>query len=150
MHPVLASVRSILALCLLTILSSLAAAQTTASDDKVIQTVKAELAREQGALSKQPVAPYYMSYNVGDDKTVKVAEEDSSGDFSKADASNHYYEPGIEMSSYFTNRAEWESRLRKYSALFVGQKDIFEAKAMLEASVVRKYFVSSEGGEIVS
>ncbi|MDP4198061.1 MAG: metallopeptidase TldD-related protein [Bacteroidota bacterium] len=83
-------------------------------------------------------------------KTVKVAEEDTSGDFSKADASNHYYEAPIEMSSYFRNRSAWEARLRRYSALFAGQKDIFEAKATLEANIVRKYFVSTEGGEIAS
>ena len=211
----------------------------TAANDPVIRVMKTELAREQESLGKQPVPPYYMSYNVGDEqtvsmtasygaitksdsarhrmllvdlrvgdyaldnthqirasndmfarggakmipyenndeslklalwretdqsykagterlqqvrtnKTIKVAEEDSSGDFSKADASNHYYEPGIEMSSYFTHRSDWEARLRKYSALFVGQKNIFEAKALLEASMVRKYFVSTEGGEIAS
>jgi TldD protein len=201
--------------------------------------MKAELAREQSSLSSQPVAPYYISYNVGDEdrvsmtasygsivksdssrrrmllvdlrvgdysldnthqirasndmfarggarmipyenneqslrlalwretdqayksgterlqqvrtnKTVKVTEEDTSGDFSKADASNHYYEAPISMTTYFANRGEWESRLRKYSALFVGQPNIFEAKANLEASIVRKYFVSTEGGEIAS
>jgi TldD protein len=211
----------------------------TAASDLVIQTLSTELHREQSALAKQTVAPYYISYNVGDEqtvsmtasygsivksdssrrrmllvdlrvgdysldnthqirasndmfarggarmipfensdealklalwretnqaynsaterlqqvrtnKTVKVAEEDSSGDFSKADASNHYYEAPVEMGSYFPNRAEWERRLRKYAALFVGQKNIFEAKATLEASIVRKYFVSTEGGEIAS
>ncbi len=83
-------------------------------------------------------------------KTIKVAEEDTSGDFSKADAANHYYEPEIDMASYFHDRKEWEKRLARYSALFVGQQDIFEAKATLDASIVRKYFVSTEGGEIAS
>ena len=83
-------------------------------------------------------------------KTIKVAEEDSSGDFSKAEAANTYYEQPVEMGSYFTNRSEWESRLRKYSALFAGKPNIFEAKATLSASVVRKYFVSTEGARIAS
>ncbi|HET6402178.1 MAG TPA: metallopeptidase TldD-related protein [Candidatus Kapabacteria bacterium] len=211
----------------------------TASNDIVLQTMHAELAREQNALASQSVPPYYMSYNVGDEQTVsmsasygaltnsdssrrrmllvdvrvgtykldnthelrgsndmfaqngaqaipyeddaeslrlalwratnesynsaterlqqvrtnetiKVAEDDTAGDFSKADASNHYYQPDIEMSNYFRNRKEWEDRLQRYSALFAGQKDIFEAKAMLDASIVRKYFVSTEGGEIAS
>jgi TldD protein len=82
--------------------------------------------------------------------TVKATEDDTSGDFSKADASNHYYEPEIEMSGYFQNRNEWETRLKRYSALFAGQPDIFEAKATLDASIVRKYFVSTEGAEIAS
>jgi predicted Zn-dependent protease len=201
--------------------------------------MKSELQRENAALSKQSVAPYYISYNVGDEqkvsmtasygtisksdstrhrmllvdlrvgdysldnthqirasndmfarggaktipyednpeslklalwdetdksyksaterlqqvrtnKTIKVAAEDTSGDFSQADASNHYFEPDVEMSDYFPNRAEWEARLSKYSALFAGQKNIFEAKATLEASIIRKYFVSTEGGLIAS
>src|SRR5213079_2027699 len=80
-------------------------------------------------------------------KTIKVAEEDTSGDFSHADASNHYYEAPVEMSNYFPSRKAWEARIAKYSSLFAGQKNIFEAKANLEASIVRKYFVSTEGGE---
>jgi TldD protein len=230
--------RLALAVILLLPAATIASAQS-AANDKVIQTMQAELAREQSALDKQATPPYYISYNVGDEqnvsmvssygaivksdssrhrmllvdlrvgdylldnthqirasndmfarsgarmipyennteslklalwretdqsyksaterlqqvrtnKTVKVAEEDSSGDFSKADAANRYYESGVEMSDYFRNRKAWETRLRKYSALFAGQKDIFEAKAMLDASIVRKYFVSTEGGEIAS
>jgi predicted Zn-dependent protease len=83
-------------------------------------------------------------------KTVKVAEEDTSGDFSQADAANSYYEAPVDMGTYFRNRADWEARLRKYSKLFVGQPNIFEAKATLQASIVRKYFVSTDGGIIAS
>ena len=239
MHPAPLFRRLLLASSFLLFVASLTKAQSSPSEDKIVQAMKSELAREQSSLGSQGVPPYYMSYNVGDEqnvsmvssygaitksdssrhrmllvdlrvgdysldnthqirasndmfarggarmipyedntqslklalwretdqaykaaterlqqvrtnKTVKVAEEDSSGDFSKADAANQYYEPGVEMSNYFRNRAEWESRLRKYSALFAGQKDIFEAKAILDASIVRKYFVSTEGGEIAS
>jgi len=228
-----------LVLILCAVSATLGRTQTAAGDDKVIQALKSELSREQATLASQPVPPYYISYNVGDEdrvsmtasygsmtksdssrrrmllvdlrvgdyaldnthqirasndmfarggarmipyennaqslklalwretdqsfksaterlqqvrtnRTIKVAEEDTSGDFSKADASNHYYEAPVSMTTYFTNREEWESRLRKYSALFVGQPNIFEAKANLEASIVRKYFVSTEGGEIAS
>ncbi len=87
---------------------------------------------------------------------IKVTEDDTSGDFSEADASNHYYEPEIEMSNFFpedhSSATERNGKIgsHDYSALFVGQKDIFEAKATLDASIVRKYFVSTEGGEIAS
>jgi predicted Zn-dependent protease len=83
-------------------------------------------------------------------KSVKVAEEDSSGDFSKADASSSYFEPAVAMDSYFPNRMEWENRLRQISRLFAGKPDIFEGKATLSASIVRKYFVSTEGARIAS
>ena len=220
-------------------ISALPVVAQTADNDTVLQTMKSELTRENAALQKQPVAPYYMSYNVGDDqnvsmvasygaiqksdssrrrmllvdihvgdysldnthqirasndmfgrsgaqpipyennaaslklalwratnssyntaterlqqvrtnKTVKVTEEDTSGDFSKADASNEYYEAPIDMSYYFRNREAWKARLQKYSALFAGHQNIFEAKAMLDASIVRKYFVSTEGALIAS
>lgn len=83
-------------------------------------------------------------------QAVKVAAEDTSGDFSRADASHKYYEAPIEMSKYFTNRGEWETRLKRYSALFAGKPNLLEAKASLTSSVVRKYFVNTEGGEIAS
>jgi TldD protein len=83
-------------------------------------------------------------------QAVKVAAEDTSGDFSRADASSKYYEAPIEMSNYFTNRREWEARLKKYSGLFAGKDNVMEAKASLTSSIVRKYFVNTEGGEIAS
>ncbi len=215
------------------------AAPATAANDIVLQTMHSELHREDSALLKQSVPPYFMSYNVGDIQTVtmvsnfgaitqsdstrqrmlfvdvrvgsykldnthqlrgtndmfarsgaqpipygdnaqalrlalwretnmsyndaterlqqvrtnvaiKVTDDDTSGDFSKADASNHYYVPAVEMSNYLRNRKAWENRLRRYSAVFRGQKDIFDAKATLYSSITRKYFVSTEGGEIAS
>ncbi len=84
-------------------------------------------------------------------KTVKVEEEDSSGDFSKApSAPAHLFEPAVDMSDYFKNRPQWEEKLRSYSALFRGQPHIYEAKAVLTASIVRKYFVSTENSEMAS
>lgn len=213
------------------------------SEDKILGIMRQELTREMDALGKQPVPPYYISYNVGDEQTVtivtsfgavtshdssrrrmllvdlrvgdyqldntrqirgsrdffstgmaqggsraiafenselamrqamwretdqsyksaverlqevrtnqavKVAAEDSSGDFSIADASHKYYEPSVDIGGYFKNRKEWETRLKKYSGLFAGKPNLLEAKASMTASVVRKYFVSTEGGEIAS
>lgn len=219
-------------------------AASAQSKDPLLTIMTSELRREMDALAKQPVPPYYISYNVGDEQTVmiltsfgsttrhdssmrrmllvdlrvgdhnldntrqirgsrdifggsgmasggaraipyenneaalrqamwrvtdqsykaaterieqvrtnqavKVAAEDTSGDFSKADASNRYYEDPIAMQSYFTNRSAWEDRLKKYSGLFSGKKNILEAKASLTSSIVRKYFVSTEGAEIAS
>lgn len=227
----------------LTVLSIDAVAQF-ASDDKILSIMSSELQREMQALAKQPVPPYYISYNIGDEETVtiqtsfgsltshdsarrrmllvdlrvgdynldntrqirgsrdifggggmaqggaraipyensesalrqamwrvtdqsykaaveryqqvktnqavKVAAEDTSGDFSRADASHHHYEPSIEMASYFTNRTAWEDRLKKYSGLFAGRSNILEAKASLTASIVRKYFASTENAQLAS
>ncbi len=84
-------------------------------------------------------------------KSIKVEEEDSSGDFSKpAGPPAKLFEPAVEMSDYFKNRSAWEEKLRTYSAVFRGQPNIYEAKAILTASIVRKYFVSTEGSEMAS
>jgi len=83
-------------------------------------------------------------------RAVKIEEEDTSADFSSAQASANYYEEPIEMSSYFKNQKAWIERLKRYSALFNDQEHFFEAKASLSASVVRKYFTSTEGAQNAS
>jgi predicted Zn-dependent protease len=84
-------------------------------------------------------------------RNVKVEEEDTSADFSRpvGDPTKYYDEP-VEMSKYFTNRSEWERKLRSYSEVFKNEEHIYEAKATLSASIIRKYFVSTEGSEMAS
>jgi predicted Zn-dependent protease len=84
-------------------------------------------------------------------RTIKVEEEDSSADFSKPNGPAAMLdEAPVEMTSYFKNRGAWEERLRKYSAIFRSTAHIYEAKASLVASIVRKYFVSTEGSQMAS
>ncbi|HYM20231.1 MAG TPA: metallopeptidase TldD-related protein [Candidatus Kapabacteria bacterium] len=84
-------------------------------------------------------------------KTVKVEEEDTSADFSKPVGDPaHLYEPPVSMDVFFKNRDAWEQKLRTYSAIFRDQPNIYEAKATLVVSIVRKYFVSTEGSEMAS
>ncbi|MDP4229131.1 MAG: metallopeptidase TldD-related protein [Bacteroidota bacterium] len=84
-------------------------------------------------------------------RTIKVEEEDSSADFSKPSGPPaSLYEDPVEMTSFFKNRSQWEERLRKYSEVFRGMEHIYEAKASLVASIVRKYFVSTEGSLMAS
>lgn len=84
-------------------------------------------------------------------RNVKVEEEDTSADFSKPTGSYvSLYEPPVEMSSYFPNRTQWEEKLRKYSAVFKDAEHIYEAKASLVATVIRKYFISTEGTKMAS
>jgi predicted Zn-dependent protease len=84
-------------------------------------------------------------------RTIKVEEEDSSADFSKPTGPPaSLFETPVEMTSYFKNRSQWEERLRKFSAVFRGSEHIYEAKASLVASIVRKYFISTEGSQMAS
>ncbi|MEI8135054.1 MAG: metallopeptidase TldD-related protein [bacterium] len=84
-------------------------------------------------------------------RTIKVEEEDSSADFSKPNGPPaSLFEAPVEMSNYFTNRPAWEEKLRRYSAVFRGVDHIYEAKASISASIIRKYFVSTEGSQMAS
>src|ERR1017187_9024131 len=74
-------------IALIFLFSPLAKAQTTSSDDVVLQTMKSELARENAELSKQSVEPYYISYNVGDEQKVSMTA--SYGTISRSDSSRH-------------------------------------------------------------
>ncbi len=216
------------------------------AQDQVLETLSAELKREHQVLSSQPVAPYFISYNLGDEqnvtmvssfgtltrsdsthtrtllvdlrvgdfkldnthqiranggmfggggfagvnarqapiennpealrlalwretdnaykaakerfeqvktnRTVKVEEEDTSADFSPLPIaeSGNLYEPPVDMGTYFQNRSAWEEKLRKYSAVFRGAEHIYEAKATLVATVIRKYYTSTEGVSMAS
>lgn len=84
-------------------------------------------------------------------RNVKVEEEDTSADFTRPKgAPISLYEAPVEMSGYFPNRIEWENKLRSYSAVFKGVEHIYEAKASLVATIVRKYFISTEGTKMAS
>ena len=75
---------------------------------------------------------------------VKVEEEDQSDDFSKEPV-ERYVEA---LASFDISPAEWETKLKKYTAPFAPYGDIYEADAMLSAHVLTRQYVNSEGSEI--
>ena len=76
---------------------------------------------------------------------VKVQEEDQSDDYTRQEAVK-YFEPPTQIQF---NRSEWEDRLRRYSSTFNKSDDIIDGWANISVQNVRKYYVSSEGSEIV-
>ena len=66
-------------------------------------------------------------------------------DFSTEPKSN-YFEPVV---AAIKPGAEWKEYLKKITALFNQQSYILEARAMLSASTIRNYFVSTEGTSVV-
>ncbi|MBL8216322.1 MAG: hypothetical protein JNK87_36725 [Bryobacterales bacterium] len=72
---------------------------------------------------------------------VKAAEEDSSDDFSPAEAST-YVEPPIALT---LNRDEWGNKLRRWSAEFQKHRGILACNVALVVSRETKYLVNSEG-----
>jgi len=79
---------------------------------------------------------------------VKVQEEDQSDDYTPQKPVK-YYEPPLTTSQTRFNRKEWEDKLRQYSAVFKQSSDIIDGWATINMQFVRKYYVSSEGAEIV-
>jgi len=79
---------------------------------------------------------------------VKVQEEDQSDDYTPQKPVKHY-EPPLSASHVRFNRREWEDKLRQYSAVFKQSNDIIDGWANISVQTVRKYYVSTEGAEIV-
>jgi TldD protein len=69
-------------------------------------------------------------------------------DFSKENASQYYDERPKRLSERW-NREEWITQLKKYSNLFAPSADFISAEASFRIGTERKYFVSTEGTEIV-
>ncbi|HTI06693.1 MAG TPA: metallopeptidase TldD-related protein [Gemmatimonadales bacterium] len=75
---------------------------------------------------------------------LRVAPEDSSPDFSHEPPAHHIDAPLI----LTVDRAAWEAKLRRYTAPFSGQPDIYQVRAVFTAAVETHWYVNSEGTEI--
>ncbi len=78
------------------------------------------------------------------DVQVKVDAEDRSADFSREKPQKKLGE----AAKVAANMADWEAKVRRYTAPFAAQGDIYRATATLSATVETRWFVSSEGAEI--
>lgn len=81
------------------------------------------------------------------DDAIRVEREDTSHDFTIEEPIIYYEEPLNENDIAF-DIAEWEERLKAYSAVFLDNEDIIKGNAAFVFSIERKYFVSSEGNSI--
>ncbi|HET7840830.1 MAG TPA: metallopeptidase TldD-related protein, partial [Terriglobia bacterium] len=75
---------------------------------------------------------------------VQVASEDKSDDFSLEPAEK-YSEP---IATLQADPHAWEEKLRKYTAPFAAQSNIFSANAEFMADVETRWYVNSDGSEI--
>ena len=78
---------------------------------------------------------------------VKVEDEDKSDDFSK-EKPNVYYEAPLNEKDIAFDIKIWEEKLKKYSAIFLQNKDVKDGNATFSFSIERKYFVSNDGSNI--
>jgi len=75
---------------------------------------------------------------------VKVEAEDRSGDFSHEPAET-YFEPPAPFS---VDKANWENKVRRYTAPFASHKEIIENSAEVIGEVETRRYVNSDGSSI--
>ncbi len=75
---------------------------------------------------------------------LRVAPEDSSPDFSRESPQQYIEAP----ESLVVDRNAWEAKLRRYTAPFAQQHDIYGANAYFNATVETHWYVNSEGTTI--
>ena len=78
------------------------------------------------------------------DVEVKVDAEDQSADFSREEAQRNAAQP----AALAADVADWEAKVKRYTAPFSAYGDIYRANAGLSATVETRWFVNSEGAEI--
>lgn len=78
---------------------------------------------------------------------VKVSSEDKSPDFS-IETPERYVEKPIKFSDIKFDPKVWEEKLKKYSAVFKGNKDIIDSQFYFDVELLHKYFADTEGAEI--
>ena len=74
---------------------------------------------------------------------IKVDAEDLSDDFTEEKPYN-YEEAMPDYSKLTLDKSKWEAKLKKYSAIFLENPNIFEGEASLKYELARKYIVPPE------
>jgi len=72
---------------------------------------------------------------------VKVAQDDTSEDFSREDP-QQYSEPIVDIR---IDRPAWEEKIRKYTAPFARYTNIYQATAFLQATAETRWYMNTEG-----
>ena len=78
---------------------------------------------------------------------VRAEEEDQSPDFSSEQPHSHVAPP-VAIGGF--DRAAWEAKVRRYSALFAKYPDVYRSVVTVMEDRFTHYFVSSEGSRIES
>lgn len=77
-------------------------------------------------------------------KAVKVAEEDSSADFSKEKPIKYYGE----KKGFVVDLDAWKEKIRNLSAKFNDFPLIYRNQVVFDTEILHKHFVNSEGSEL--
>ena len=75
-------------------------------------------------------------------------QTDKSPDFTPAKAEK-YFEKALTPKQANFDEEKWNEKVKKFSAIFTENKDVINGSVSITFRIWRKYFVSSEGAEIV-
>ncbi len=81
-------------------------------------------------------------------KSVNVASDDKAPCFSDAEVEK-YYEEALPEEKCKLDLDEWAEKLKKVSAVFDKDKKILSGSASITYTVERRYFIDTEGREVV-
>jgi TldD protein len=87
-----------------------------------------------------------MLQKVKNERSLKVAEEDKSDDFSKADPQSSIEKP----LNLTVDLEKWAARIRKFSAPFKNDPHLISGSASFSSEVRNKYFVNTEGTALLT
>ena len=113
--------------------------------DDDVKSITQALWRETEKTYKSAVQKYTK---VKTSTSLAVEAEDKSDDYSDI-VPEQYYEKPLSFSNFNFDIPLWEKKLKNYTQSFAKEKNILEGSARVSFSIVRKYFVSSEGSSIV-
>jgi predicted Zn-dependent protease len=77
-------------------------------------------------------------------REIKVAEQDTSDDFSSEHASTFHEAP----AAFSVDQSGWEAKVRKLSGAFAKEPELTESRLRLEASAETRYVTTSEGTSV--
>src|SRR4030095_16070562 len=77
-------------------------------------------------------------------RTIKVDEEDTSADMSRQTSES----AKLSLPKLDVNAANWERKLKAFSALFNKSPEIYEGTVSLSTNVDNDYVVNSEGTSV--
>src|SRR5262249_25689502 len=77
-------------------------------------------------------------------RTIKVEEEDSSADMSRQTVET----AKLPLATIQVNQANWETKLKGFSALFNKYPEIYEGTVSLSSNANNDYLVNSEGTSV--
>ena len=82
--------------------------------------------------------------NVKANRAIRVEEDDRSGDMSREKTEKNV----AALRDASINVADWEKKVKAYSAMFKGIPEILDGQASFTSTINNQYFVNSEGTSV--